>query len=171
MGPSYEAMLGTHVQIQMQSPIKWGKREKPNGKKPSPEREMMKAYNALNDEWEEQKICPPNKREEETMKPPPQCRIFCKDGSMMMTKIPPHKEEREPMLHQKCQSVTKPSTMSMTMNHSLQQNEDRTWRQPVVSIIRILKNTSTIQVSWEPCTNVYNLSLNWRHAPSLTRYS
>ena len=41
MGPGYKAILGTHVQnekCKCTSPIKWGKREKPRGKKPSPKK-------------------------------------------------------------------------------------------------------------------------------------
>ena len=42
MGPGYEAILGTHVhnECKCKSFIKWGKREKPRGKKPPPKREM-----------------------------------------------------------------------------------------------------------------------------------
>ena len=42
MGLSYEAMLGTRVHNEMESLIKWGKREKLHGKKPPPKREMKR---------------------------------------------------------------------------------------------------------------------------------
>ena len=42
MGPSYKAMLGTHVHNEMQSLIKWRKRENLNGKEPLPKREMKR---------------------------------------------------------------------------------------------------------------------------------
>ena len=85
MGPGYEAILGTHVHNECKSPKKRGKREKPRGKKPPPNREMRK------DAWMDGVIKTPPLRHtsmyiQERME---------KEKTSYKEKVPPKKEKKE----------------------------------------------------------------------------